>query len=129
MEKWMIPGLSRQSEQVCSQRRPRRLAGEFRDDVVSLAVERVNDLKSDELLGCHLEPVGVALHGVEQPRGRVAELAQQCGGRARGVVAGDNLSEQLGRGAGCDGVGSDEAVRVAVANNLQVEVVGSPSPT
>jgi hypothetical protein len=128
VEEWVLTGLCRQREQVCSERWPRRLAGEFRDDVVGLAVEPVNDLKSDELLGCHVERVGVALHGVEQPRGRVAELAQQCAGRGRRVVAGDNLSEQLGRGAGCDGVGSDEAVRVAVANNLQVEVVGSPSP-
>jgi hypothetical protein len=55
-------------------------------------------------------------------------LAEHCGGRGRGVVAGENLTEQLGRGVRCDGVGSDEAVRVAVANNLQVEMVGGPSP-
>ena len=33
----------------------------------------------------------------------------------------------LGRGAGCDGVGSDDGVRVAVADDLQVEVVGGPA--
>ena len=80
VEEWVLTGFSRQREQVCSEGRPRRLAGEFRDDLVGLAVERVNDLGSDELLGCHLEPVGVALDGIEQPRGWVAEFAQQCGG-------------------------------------------------
>jgi hypothetical protein len=73
----MIPGFSRQREQACSERRPRRLAREFRDDVVGLSVKRVNDLGSDKLVGCHLEPVGVALDGVEQPRGWITELAEQ----------------------------------------------------
>ena len=84
----MLPGFSRQREQACSERRPRRLAGEVRDDVVGLTVERVNDLKSDELLGCHIEPVGVVLDGVEQLRGCVAELAQQCGGGGGGCGRG-----------------------------------------
>ena len=35
--------------------------------------------------------------------------------------------EGLGRGAGCDGVGSDEGVRVAVADDLQVEVIRDPA--
>jgi hypothetical protein len=39
------------------------------------------------------------------------------------VVAGEDLFEQLGRGAGCDGVGSNEGVRVAVADDLQVQVI------
>ena len=34
VEDWVVTGLSRQSEQVCSERRPRRLAGEFGDDLV-----------------------------------------------------------------------------------------------
>ena len=33
----------------------------------------------------------------------------------------------LDRGAGCDGLGPNEGVRVAVADDLQVEVVGCPS--
>src|SRR4029453_237360 len=32
-----------------------------------------------------------------------------------------------GRRAGCDGVGSDEAVRVAVADHLQVKVIRGPA--
>ena len=31
----------------------------------------------------------------------------------------------LGRGAGCDGLGPNDAVRVAVADDLKVEVVGA----
>ena len=37
------------------------------------------------------------------------------------------MFEQFGRGAGGDGVGSDDGVWVAVADDLQVEVVGRPS--
>ena len=63
----VFTGSGRQREEVCSEGRPRRLAGEFGDDLVGLAVEHLNDLGSDELLGCDMEPVGVALDGVEQP--------------------------------------------------------------
>jgi hypothetical protein len=100
VEEWMLTGFGRQREQACSEGWPRRLVREFRDDVVGLAVERVNDLWSDELLGCHLEAVGVALDGVEQLRGWVAEPAEECCGRGRGVVAGQDLFQQLGRGCG-----------------------------
>ena len=65
VEEWVLTGLSRQREQVCSEGRPRRLAGEFGDDLVGLAVEHLNDLGANELLGRHMEPVGVALDGVE----------------------------------------------------------------
>jgi hypothetical protein len=96
----VLIGFSRQREEMCSEGRPRRLAGDVGDDVVGLAVERVNDLGPDELLRCHVEPVGVALDGVEQPRGRVVELAQQAGGGGGAVVAGEDLLQGLGRGAG-----------------------------
>ena len=76
----MFTGLGRQREQVCSQGRPGRLAGEFGDDLVGLAVERLNDLGSDELLGRDLEAVGVALDRIVQPGSRVAEFSQQGGG-------------------------------------------------
>ena len=41
VEEWVLTGLSRQSEQVCSQRRPGRLAGEVGDDLVGSAVEHL----------------------------------------------------------------------------------------
>jgi hypothetical protein len=53
----MLTGLSRQREQVCSEGRPRRLAREFRDDLVGSAVEHLNDLRSNQLLGRDMEPV------------------------------------------------------------------------
>ena len=80
VEEWVLTGLSRQGEQVCSEGRPRRLAGEFGDDLVGLAVEHLNDLGANQLLGRDMEPVGVALDGVEQPGSRVAEFSQQRGG-------------------------------------------------
>ena len=80
MEAWVLPRLSRQSEQMCSERRPERLAGEFGDDLVSLAVEHLNDLGATHLLGRGMEPVGIALDGVVEPGSWVAEFAQQRGG-------------------------------------------------
>ena len=127
VEEWVLTGLSRQSEQMCSQGRPGGFAGEFGDDLVGSGVEHLNGLGSDELLGRDMKAVGVALDGVEQPGSWVAEFSQQCGGGGRGVVAGEDLLQDLGRRAGCDGFGSDEGVRVAVADDLKVEVVGGPS--
>ena len=47
------------------------------------------------------------------------------GGRGDGgVVAGEDVLEEVGRGRGVDVVGSDDRVRVAVADDLQVDVVG-----
>ena len=63
VEEWVLIGFSRQRKEVCSEGRPRRLAGEFGDDLVGSAVEHLNDLRSDEVLGRHLEAVGVALDG------------------------------------------------------------------
>ena len=80
MEEWVLTGFSRQREQVCSEGRPGRLAGEFRDDLVGLAVEHLNDLGANQLLGRDMEPVGVALNGIVEPGGWVAEFSQQCGG-------------------------------------------------
>jgi hypothetical protein len=59
---------------------PRRLSGELRDDLVGLAVEHLDGLGSDELLGRRLQPVGVALDGIVEPGSWVTELSQQCGG-------------------------------------------------
>ena len=80
VEEWVLTRVGRQGEQVCPQRRPRRLAGEVGHELVGPGVEHLNDLGSNELLGRHMKPVGVTLDGVEQPRGWVAELAQQRGG-------------------------------------------------
>ena len=127
VEEWMLTGLRRQSEEMCPQSRPRRLVGEVRDDLVGSGVEHVNDLLPEKLLGRHLEPVGVAPDGIIQPGRRVASFSQQGGGRGGCVVAGKDLLQDLSRRARCDRVGSNEGVRVAGADNLQVEVVGGPT--
>ena len=80
VHEWVLTGFSRQSEQVCSEGRPRRLADERGYDLVGLAVEHLNDLGADQLLGRDLEPVGVALDGVEQPGSRLTKFSQQCAG-------------------------------------------------
>jgi hypothetical protein len=112
---------------VRSEGRPGRFAGEVGDDLVGLTIERLNDLGSDQLLGRDIEPVGVALNRVEQPGSRVADFSQQRGGRGRCVIAGEDLLQDLGRGAGRDGLGPNDAVRVAVTDHLKVDVVGDPS--
>ena len=123
---WVLTGFGRQGEQVGSQGRPGRLGGESGDVLVGL-VELCNDLGSDELFGCDVEAVGVALDGLEQPGRRVVEFAQQGGGGDGRFIAGEDLLQRLGRRARCDGVGSDEGVGVAVADDLEVEVVGVPA--
>ena len=45
-------------------------------------------------------------------------VALQGGGGPRPLVAGQDLLEQLGRGGRVDRLGPDEAVRVAVADDL-----------
>jgi hypothetical protein len=52
-----------------------------------LSVEHLNDLGANQLLGRHMEPVGVALDGVEQPGSWVAESrTRRCGGLPCGRV-------------------------------------------
>jgi len=97
----VLIGFSRQRKEVCSEGRPRWLAGEFGDDLVGSAVEHLNDLRSNEVRGRHLEAVGVALDGRVEPGSRVGEFSQQCCGGGGGVIASEDLVQGLGRGAGC----------------------------
>jgi hypothetical protein len=122
----MLTGFSRQCEETCSKCRPRRLAGEVGDDLVGLAVECSNNLRPDEVLGCHLEPVSVALDGVEQSGGWIVEFSQQTGGGGGSVIASEDLLQGLSGGARSNGFGSDEGVGVVVADDLEVEVVTRP---
>ena len=73
-----------------------------------------------------MEAVVVPSDRVEQPGGRVEDFAQRRGGGGRGVVAGQDL------GKSSVGVGGSEArggsaVWVAVADDLQVEMVRVPA--
>ena len=74
-----------------------------------------------------MEAIGVALHSVEEAGGWVVELPKQAAGGDRRVVARQDLLQSLGRGGRGNGLGSDEAVGITVADDLEVEVVGVPA--
>ena len=75
-----------------------------------------------------MEGVNVTGGGVSEPYGRVMLFALQGGRGPRCAVAGQDPLEQLGRGGRVDRLGPDEAVRVAVPDDLQVKVVGDLAP-
>jgi hypothetical protein len=112
---------------VCPQRWPSRFSGEAGDVLVGV-VEPCDSRWSDELFGGEVQGVGVALDGVVQAGGGVVEFTQLGGGGGGGVVAGEDLLQGLGRRLGRTSFGTNEAVGVAVADGLEVEVVGVPSP-
>jgi hypothetical protein len=90
VEERVLAGLSRQAEQVCTQRRPGRLVGEPGDELGG-SVERRHGLGSEELFGRDMEPVSVALDRLVEPHRRVLKLTQQGGGGDGRVVAGEDL--------------------------------------
>ena len=122
----MLPSFGRQGEQMGSQRRPGRFVGEPRNVLVGL-VELSDGPGSNELFGCDVEAVGVALDRLEKPGRWIVELAQHGAGGDRGFIAGEDLLQRLGRRARGDGVGSDDCMGVAVADHLEVELVGMPA--
>jgi hypothetical protein len=123
---WMLPRFGRRGEQVGSEGRPSRLVGESGDVLVGL-VELCDGVGSEELFGCDVEGVGVALDRLEEPGRWVIELAQRGAGGERRFIAGEDLLQRLNRRTRGDGVGPDNAVGVAVADHLEVEVVGVPA--
>jgi len=64
---------------------------------------------------------------LEKPGRWVVELAQQGAGGDGGFVAGEDLLQRLGRRARADGLGPENGVGVAVADDLKVEVIGCPA--
>jgi len=111
----MLSGFGGEGEQMGSQGRPGGFVGESRNVVVGF-VELCDGLGSEELFGCDMEAIGVALDRLEKPGCWVVKLAQQATGGDGRFMAGDDLLQRLGRRARCNRVGSDEGV-------------GSPSPT
>ena len=63
-------------------------------------VELCDGLGSEELFGCDVEAVGVALHRLEKPGRWIVELAEQGAGREGRFIAGEDLLQCLGRRAG-----------------------------
>ena len=90
---WVLTGFGRDVEQVCPQGRPGGFAAESGDVLVGL-VELCDGLWSDELFGCDVEAVGVALDRIVEPGGRVAEFAQQGAGRDGRFIAGEDLLQR-----------------------------------
>ena len=112
---WVLSSFGRQGDQVGSQGWPSRFGGESGNVVVGL-VELRDGLGSEELLGCDVEAVGVALDRLEKPGRWVVELAQQV------------LAET--------GVSSRARICCSVSLGVRGEMVsgrmrvwGSPSPT
>jgi hypothetical protein len=68
-------------------------------NVLTGLVELCDGLGSNELFGCDVEGVGVALDRLEEPGRWVVELAQHGAGGDRRFVAGEDLLQRLGRRA------------------------------
>jgi hypothetical protein len=94
----MLSGLGREGEQMGTQGWPSRLVGEPGDVLVGL-VEFRHGLGSEELFGCDVETVGVALHGIEEPGRWIVELAHHSASGDRCFIARNDLLQDLGRRA------------------------------
>ena len=94
------------------------------DHVDRGAVDAGRGLVAQQVLGGDVEAVEVALGGLAEPGGGVGLLAQQAGRGPLGVVAGQHRLEDVGGGERPDQGRVDHRVRVAVADDLEVDVVG-----
>ena len=116
-----------EQQQMGAEGGPGRLVGEAGHNLLGGDVQRLHDFASCQVFGGHMEGVDVPGGGVCEPDGRVVLVALQGGGGPGRIVAGQDLLKQVGRGGRVDRLGPDEAVRVAVPDDLQVEVVGDPA--
>jgi hypothetical protein len=95
---WVLTSFGREGEQMCPQGRPSRFGGESGNVLVGL-VELCDALGSEELFGCDVETVGVALDRLEQPGRWIVELAQHGAGGDRRFIAAEDLLQRLARRA------------------------------
>ena len=93
---WMLSSFGGEGEQVGSEGWPGGFGGESGNVVVGL-VELCDGLGPEELFGCHVEAVGVALDRLEEPGRWIVELAQQGAGGDGRFIAGEDLLQRLGR--------------------------------
>ena len=110
-----------------AQRRPRRRVGQAGHDTVGGPVQPRHDGGPGDVGGGHGQGVDVPGGSGAELVGGVVLVAEPGGRRAGGVVAGQDLFEDLGGGGRVDQVGVDHGVRVAVPGGLQVDVVGVPA--
>src|SRR5215207_8780188 len=95
----VFTGFGREGEQVGSQSWPGGFGDESGDVPLGL-VELCDGLGSNELFGCHVKAVGVALDRLEKPGRWVVELAQHGAGGYRRFIAAEDLLQRLGWRAG-----------------------------
>jgi hypothetical protein len=86
----VLSGFGGEGEQVRSQGWPGGFSSESGDVLVGL-VELGDGPGSDELFGCDVEGVGVALDRLKEPGRSVVELAQHGAGGDRHVIAVEDL--------------------------------------
>ena len=79
---------------------------------------------ADVVLGGDVEGVEVSGGGCGQAWGGLGLVAQESGGGGGGVVAGEDAFQEVGGGGRVDVLGADDVVRVAVADDGDVDVVG-----
>ena len=90
LAEWMFSGFGCQRDQVGSQGWPGGFSGEPGEVLVGL-VELCDGLGSEELFGCDVEAVGVALDRLEEPGRWIVELAQHPAGGDGLLIATDDL--------------------------------------
>ena len=113
-----------QQHQVGAQSRPGRLVSEAGQQLLDRHVHRGGHGAADDVLGGDVEAVEVALGGVTEPNPWVGFLADHAGRGLLGVVARQHRLQDVGGGERPDQGGVDHRVRVAVADHLEVDVVG-----
>jgi len=94
----VFTGSDREGEQVGPQGWPGGFGGEPGDVLVGL-VELCDALGSEELFGCDVEAVHVALNRLEEPGRWIGELPEHGAGGEGRFIAGEDLLQRLGRRA------------------------------
>src|SRR4029453_10478337 len=87
-------------------------------------IEFGDHVRIGELFGCDVEGVEVAGGAMAEQDRRVVLLPLQCGRGKWGGVTGQDLLKQLGCGSQFVVRGSQDCVRVSVADHGEIEVVG-----
>jgi hypothetical protein len=107
-----------EQQQVGAEGGPGRLVDQAGHKLLGRDIQRLDDFASCQVFGGRMEGVDIAGGGVPEPGGRVVLVAVQRGGGVGYIVAGQDPLKQVGRGGRVDRLGPDEAVRVAVPDDL-----------
>ena len=97
---------------------PGGLVGQAGHGLLCRILQGRDSLWSGEILSGDMECVNVSPGGFTEPQGWVMLIMVQCGCRPRRVVARQDLFEKVGRRRLSNCLWPDNAVRVAVPNDL-----------